>query len=141
MSTTPSATRTVVWPSLRYRDANGAIRFLIEAFGFEEAVVYRSQDGARVDHAELRWPGGGGVMLGSLGGGAGGADLPMACGSVYIVVEDPDALYSRARAAGATVLREIRDEDYGSREFSVRDPEGVLWSFGTWAGADAAEQG
>ena len=139
MSTTPSATRTVVWPTLRYRDADRAIRFLIEAFGFEEAAVYRSQDGSRVDHAELRWPGGGGIMLGSLREGGGGIDLPVASGSVYIVVEDPDALYARARAAGATVVREIRDQDYGSREFSVRDPEGVFWSFGTWAGADAAE--
>lgn len=133
MSTAPPAHRTVVWPTLRYRDADRAIHFLVDAFGFEEAAVYRSQDGARVDHAELRWPGGGGVMLGGAG-----LDLPVAAGSVYVVVDDPDSLYARARNAGATVVREIRDEEYGSREFSVRDPEGVFWSFGTWPGADFA---
>jgi hypothetical protein len=79
-------------------------------------------------------------MLGGLREPAGGLDLPAAAGSVYIVVDDPDALYQRAREAGATVVREIRDEDYGSREFSVRDPEGVFWSFGTWPGADHAAQ-
>ena len=52
-----------------------------------------------------------------------------------VVTENPDALYDRARNAGARVVRELHDEDYGSREFTVRDPEGVYWSFGTYAGA------
>lgn len=127
--------RTVLWPTLRYRDANAAIAFLVAAFGFEEATVYRSDDGADVNHAELRWPGGGGVMLGSARpedeGRAAGA------GSIYIAVDDPDALYERAKRNGATIARELSDQDYGSREFSARDPEGVTWSFGTYAGADA----
>jgi uncharacterized glyoxalase superfamily protein PhnB len=134
-----STPRTVVWPTFRYRDAERAITFLTEAFGFEEAVVYRSADGSRVDHAELRWPSGGGIMLGSLRETTDGINLAVATGSVYIVVDDPDAVYDRARAAGATLVREIRNEDHGSREFTVRDPEGVFWSFGTWPGADFAE--
>ncbi len=142
MTAEPIAPRTIVWPTFRYRDCDRAIRFLVDAFGFEESAVYRSDDGSHVDHAELRWPGGGGIMLGSVREAAdGGLDLPVAAGSVYIVVDDPDTLYARAQAAGATVVREIRDEDYGSREFSVRDPEGVFWSFGTWPGADAAGRG
>jgi len=52
-----------VWPCLRARDARGLIRFLVEAFGFEEVVVYG--EGDRVDHAQLSWPFGGGVMMGS----------------------------------------------------------------------------
>src|SRR5215510_6727198 len=52
-----------VWPTLRARDARALIKFLVDAFGFEETVVYG--EGNRVDHAELSWPPGGGVMLGS----------------------------------------------------------------------------
>jgi uncharacterized glyoxalase superfamily protein PhnB len=55
--------------------------------------------------------------------------------SVYLVTDDPDGLYARAAAAGAEVIRELNDTDYGSRDFSVRDPEGNIWSFGTYAGA------
>lgn len=125
---------TVIWPALRYDDAHAAIRFLIDAFGFEQVAVY--ENGDLVDHAELRRPGGGGVMLGSAGRSDSAiAELPAGTGSVYIVTDEPDALFKRATAAGATVVQGLRDEDYGSRGFTVRDPEGVLWSFGTYAGA------
>jgi uncharacterized glyoxalase superfamily protein PhnB len=135
MSTTESRTATIVWPALRYRDAPAAIRFLVEAFGFEEAVVHRGADGRVVEHAELRWPGGGGIMLGSAREDSVIADLPPGTGSIYVVCQNPDELYRRARAAGATIVQELRDEDYGSRGFTARDPEGVLWSFGTYGGA------
>lgn len=52
-----------VWPTLRAHDARALIRFLIDAFGFEETVVHG--EGDRVDHAQLSWPEGGGIMLGS----------------------------------------------------------------------------
>lgn len=55
-----------VWPTLRARDARGLIRFLVEAFGFEETVVFG--EGERVEHAQLSWPEGGGIMLGSVRG-------------------------------------------------------------------------
>jgi uncharacterized glyoxalase superfamily protein PhnB len=132
MSTTQS-TRTAVWPALRYRDARAAIRFLIDAFGFEELVVYG--EGDRVDHAELRWPQGGGIMLGSDREDSSISSLPTGTGAVYLVTDDPDGLYERAKAAGAEITRELTDTDYGSRDFGARDPEGVLWSFGTYAGA------
>jgi uncharacterized glyoxalase superfamily protein PhnB len=135
MNTQSTATRTAVWPTLRYHDANGAITFLVEAFGFEEVAVYRSHEGALVEHAELRWPGGGGVMLGGVRPDSSISDLPAGVGAVYIVVDNPDELYQRATARGADIIREIRDEDYGSRGFTARDPEGVHWSFGTYAGA------
>ncbi|MBO0687714.1 MAG: glyoxalase, partial [Candidatus Dormibacteraeota bacterium] len=64
MSKTTERTATV-WPSLRYRDARAAIRFLVDAFGFEEVASYAGSDESVVVHAELRWPEGGGVMLGS----------------------------------------------------------------------------
>lgn len=131
-----SEPQPTVWPVLSYRDAHAAIAFLRDAFGFEPAAVYTHDDPSRVDHAELRWPLGGGVMLGS----AGKDDGPFgrrAVGNdaVYVVCDDPDALFARATAAGAEVVRGLVDEDYGSRGFTVRDPEGNLWSFGTYRGA------
>ncbi len=137
MTATNPPIRTVVWPTLRYSDANAAITWLVETFGFEEVAVYRSEDGRVVDHAELRWPRGGGVMLGSDRPDSSISTLAPGTGSIYIVVDNPDELYARAKTAGAAITREITDEDYGSRGFSARDPEGVHWSFGTYAGADS----
>jgi uncharacterized glyoxalase superfamily protein PhnB len=134
MSKTTERTATV-WPTLRYRDARAAIRFLVDAFGFEEVVSYPGSDESTISHAELRWPGGGGVMLGSAREDSVIAELPPGTGSVYVVTDDPDALYERARGAGARIVQELHDEDYGSRGFAARDPEGVFWNFGTYAGA------
>lgn len=122
-----------VWLTLRAVDARALIAFLVEAFGFEELVVYG--DGPRVDHAELAWPGGGGVMLGSARDDPDDpwALVPGSAGA-YVVTDEPDALFARANAAGAEVLQPLHDTDYGSREFSVRDPEGNRWSFGTYRG-------
>jgi uncharacterized glyoxalase superfamily protein PhnB len=133
MDTTRTAT---VWPVLIYDDARAAIRFLVDAFGFEETAVYAADDDeSRVVHAELRWPSGGGVMLGSSGAGQEPfSSLPRGTANIYVVADEPDALFKQATAAGAEVVRELRDEDYGSRGFTVRDPEGNLWSFGTYAG-------
>lgn len=122
-----------VWPTLQARDARGLIRFLVAAFGFEETVVYG--EGDRVDHAELSWPEGGGIMLGSAR--ETGNALPMRPGTfgAYVVTDRPDELFGRATAAGATVLLDLHDTNYGSRDFSVSDPEGNQWSFGTYRGA------
>ncbi len=126
----------MVWPVLSYTDARAAIAFLVEAFGFEERAVYPAEDDpAIIEHAELRWPLGGGVMLGTAGKdqSAFGRRQP-GNDSVYVVCEDPDGLFERSLAAGAEVVQELKDEAYGSRGFTVRDPGGVLWSFGTYRG-------
>ena len=128
MSTTPEPQ---VWPTLRARDARALIRFLVEAFGFEETVVYA--DGDVVHHAQLSWPEGGGIMLGSVRPGQASATDPGAFGA-YVVTGQPDALHARAKAAGAEITAEPHDTDYGSRDFSARDPEGNRWSFGTYRG-------
>jgi uncharacterized glyoxalase superfamily protein PhnB len=132
---TQTAPPPQVWPALRARDAHGLIRFLVDAFGFEETVVYG--DAERVHHAELAWPLGGGIMLGSAPTDAAGDNWPVQPGTAgcYVVCDDPDALHARAVAAGATVTMELHDTDYGSREFIVSDPEGNRWSFGTYRGA------
>jgi uncharacterized glyoxalase superfamily protein PhnB len=122
-----------VWPAFRANDARGLIKFLVEALGFEEVVVYGEAD--RVDHAELAWPPGGGVMLGSARDEAeqSGVTGPGHF-SAYVVTSDPDGLYARAVAHGAKVASELHDTDYGSRDFAIEDPEGNHWSFGTYPG-------
>src|SRR5436190_19679923 len=126
-----------VWPTLRARDARALIRFLVEAFGFEETVTYGSGD--RVDHAQLSWPPGGGIMLGSVRDDPDDS-WPLRPGTfgAYVVTDEPDKLYERAVAAGATVVRDLSNTEYGSRDFTVRDPEGNRWSFGTYRGEPRA---
>lgn len=122
----------MVWPTIRARDAPALIAFLTGALGFEEVVVYA--EGDVVDHAELAWPLGGGVMLGSeRPGDASGTGAPGTL-SAYVACDDPDALCARAVAAGAVLESDLHDTDYRSRDFSIRDPEGNHWSFGTYRG-------
>lgn len=123
-----------VWPAFRARDAHGLIRFLVDALGFEEVLVVPDGDG--VAHAELAWPPGGGVMLGSVRDDPDDA-WPAGPGTaaVYLVTDDVDAVHARAVAAGAVSVREPNDPPHGGRESSLRDPEGNLWSLGTYRGA------
>ena len=116
-----------------------AIDWLCSAFGFEKQAVYPNPDGT-IAHAQLTF-GNGMIMLGSAAkpgsewaqhmkqpdeiGGAGTQ-------SVCVIVADADAIYAQAKAAGAEILIDIKDEDYGGRGFSCRDLEGHLWSFGTY---------
>ncbi len=119
-----------VIPTLSYRDADAALAFLKDAFGFAEHAVYR--DGDLVVHAELTF-GDGMIMLGSQQTGS-GADVNAIPGgsSVYCILDDVDGHYERAVAAGAHIARELRDEDYGGRGYSAHDPEGNRWSFGSY---------
>jgi uncharacterized glyoxalase superfamily protein PhnB len=128
-----------VWPTLRARDARALIRFLVDAFGFEETVTYGDQpdgSGDTVVHAELAWPLGGGIMLGSAREG-GDDPWPVQPGTAgcYVVTDDADALHDRAVAAGARITTPLHDTDYGSRDFAAVDPEGNRWSFGTYRGS------
>jgi uncharacterized glyoxalase superfamily protein PhnB len=128
-----------VIPCLRYRDAPAAIEWLCSTFGFNKQAVYPNSDGT-IAHAQLTF-GNGMIMLGSAVEKAtewgklikqpdqiGGAETQ----SAYLIVADADVLYARAKAAGAEIVIEIKDEDYGGRGFSCRDIEGHLWSFGTY---------
>ena len=128
-------TETHIWPCFRYDDARAAIRFLVDVLGFTEAAVYG--EGDRVEHAELRWPEGGGIMLGSARPDSAIAGLPAGVGSAYVVTDSPDAIHDRVLAAGGNIVHPLQEEDYGSRGFTCRDPEGVHWSFGTYAGTQA----
>lgn len=133
-----AANPPTIWPSLRYQDAQAAVRLLVDVFGFTEALVVAAEADGVIAHAELRWPEGGGVMLGSAAYTESvHKDLPVGSGSVYVVTDDPDGILARATAAGVEVARGMREEDYGSRGFTLRDFEGNLWSFGTYRGHGA----
>jgi len=119
-----------IYPVLQYRDAHAAIDWLERAFGFERNAVHDGPDGS-VAHAELRH-GDGMVMLGSTPSEGGRFGDHSGQEWTYVVVEDADAHFERAGRAGAEIVRELTDQDYGSRDYSARDPEGNLWSFGTY---------
>jgi uncharacterized glyoxalase superfamily protein PhnB len=117
----------------RRRPSTGCAR----SFGFARHAVYPGPDNT-IGHARLTL-GGGMIMLGSYKDDAYGRRFksPEDVGgfetrSSYIIVSDADAVYARAKAAGGTIIREIQNTDYGSREFGVKDPEGHSWSVGTY---------
>jgi uncharacterized glyoxalase superfamily protein PhnB len=125
-------------PSLRYRDAHAAIAFLERAFGLVRHAVYAGAENT-VAHAELRH-GSGMIMLGSAtnpgpnarwyttpAGADGRVTSPL-----YLVVPDCTPVWESAQAAGAEVIMELQTMSYGGRSFTVRDPEGYLWSVGEY---------
>jgi uncharacterized glyoxalase superfamily protein PhnB len=145
MSANAHTTRATIVPCLVYRDAPAAIEWLRQAFGFQQHLVVPGENGV-IHHAELTL-GTAMVMMGSANDGPYGRLIkqPEEIGgcetqSPYVIVEDADAIYARAKAAGAQIILDIKDEDYGGRGFSCRDLEGHIWNFGTydpWAGHPA----
>ena len=124
-------TNATIYPGLQYDDPDAAMKWLEETFGCTPREDHRDDDG-NVVHAEMEFQGAI-LMLSSAGVGrepfrslAAGGRL------VYIATDDVDGLYERVREAGADIALEITDTDYGSRDFTARDPEGNLWAFGTY---------
>jgi uncharacterized glyoxalase superfamily protein PhnB len=137
MTTLAKKTRATVIPCLRYRNAPAAIDWLCQTFGFEKQLVVPGENGT-IAHAQLSF-GNGMIMLGSVVDSPfgrlmkqpdeiGGAETQ----SAYVIVDDADVIHARAKAAGAQIVLDIVDEDYGGRGFSCRDLEGHLWNFGTY---------
>jgi uncharacterized glyoxalase superfamily protein PhnB len=125
-----------VWPSVGFTDVDAGVRFLTEGLGFVVTALHRDDAGV-VQHAEARWPDGGGVMFGTRGKpGAWGALGPQ---GVYVVAAEAgtvDAAWKRlSEQDDVEVVQELHDTDYGSHEFGVRDRDGNLWSVGTYRGA------
>jgi uncharacterized glyoxalase superfamily protein PhnB len=124
-------------PTMRYRDAPAAIEWLCRAFGFERQMVVTDPTGI-VAHAQLVF-GNGMIMLGTAQGGEFGRHIKQPqdidrceTQSAYIIVPDADAHYARAKAAGAEILIDIKDESYGGRGYTCRDLEDHIWNFGTY---------
>ena len=123
-----------IWTSVSYRDVDAGIRFVTEVLGFEEQVMVRQDDGA-IAHSEFRWPEGGIVQVAGVVEWNPFLPAPGTAG-FYVVTADPHAVWARCQAAGVEVLREPEEPHYdpGGMGFSVRDPEGNTWSFGSYAG-------
>ena len=122
-----------IFPILRYTDARKAIQWLCEAFGFVELFSV-PESGPLVRHAQLKL-GTNIIMLGSVradDGMTSPAVLGIATQALCVYVEDLDAHFERARAAGAEILSAIEDTDFGTRGYHVSDLEGHLWVFGTY---------
>ena len=137
MADTAKNTRVTVIPTMRYRDAAAAIEWLCKAFGFEKHLVVAGEQGT-IAHAQLTF-GNGMIMLGSARDDEYGRHVrpPRDVGGVgtqgsYVVVADADKHHARAVAAGAKIVHDLQDEDYGGRGYSCIDPEGHIWSFGSY---------
>ena len=119
------------WQTLTLRDPDTMMTWLT-AIGFTEHATFRDQaEPTVVVHAEWVWPGGAGLMFGSVRDGSVGSSGP-GTAACYLVTDAPDALFDAAVAAGGGVVRAMEDEDYGGRVGTVRDPEGNHWSFGSY---------
>ena len=128
---------STIIPAMRYRNATAAIEWLCKVFGFRVHLMVPGE--GNVIHVGQLSLGAGMLMLGSVADNEFGRFIkqPDEIGGVetqssYIVVDDADLVYARAKLAGAEIVRVIQDEDYGGRGFTCRDPEGHLWSVGSY---------
>lgn len=122
-----------IWAGVFYEDALAGIRFLTDTFGFEEQIVVTADDGTTVVHSQLRWPEGGIVQAGTYDPDNVFTQAPGEQ-SLYVVTADPRSVWDRCVAAGLEVIREPESPDYDPEGmgFAVRDPEGNVWSFGSY---------
>ena len=119
------AVPTVI-PTMRYDDAPAALEWLTGVFGFEENLVVPGDEG-RIEHAQLLWEGGI-VMIGS----SSEDDPERGPSWTYLITDDVDGHHDRVVAAGAELVQALVDQDYGGRGYTARDPEGNLWSVGSY---------
>lgn len=127
-----------LWPILHYDDPEAARRFLVDVLGFTEAVVVRDDDG-EVVHGELRWPGGGALLIGGTKH-TDGVHGGLKAGALYVSTGDVDGVHARVRGASTgEVVVGPHATQFASGgptyAFSLRDTEGNLWTFGTYRGA------
>ncbi len=120
-----------ITPYFAYRDGAAALDWLAAAFGFEIAQRVDGPDGTLV-HAELRVPPDGVVMVGTATVEHPPVDRPAAYG-VYVLVDDVDAHHDRAKAAGAEIVLDPEDTEWGSRRYRALDLDGYEWSFGSYS--------
>ncbi|MCB0993698.1 MAG: VOC family protein [Acidimicrobiales bacterium] len=128
-----------IWAAVLSDDAPSVIRFAVDVLGFEERLVVPGARPGQIDHSELVWPEGGVVQIASTGRGNPYSERPPGAASLYVVTADPIAVHGRCLAAGAEIIAEPSSPHYDpdGMVFGVRDVDGNLWSFGTYAGATA----
>jgi uncharacterized glyoxalase superfamily protein PhnB len=125
--------QVTMYPILGYHDLGAAIDWLVRVFSFEPLEIMKNDDGTYV-HVELRL--GDGVIMPTTVDKSGDPqnpwNQPLATQGLYVALDGLDAHYERAVAEGAEILRPLANTDWGSREYTARDPEGNLWAFGTY---------
>ena len=126
-----------MFPGLRYSDAASAIEWLCNVLGFEKLLVVPGENGA-INHAQLKL-GSGIIMIGSENNNEFGIHIRpphkmenINTQSPYIYIENIDEHYNHAKSTGADIVMDLREEEYGGKFYLVRDPEGHLWSFGSY---------
>jgi uncharacterized glyoxalase superfamily protein PhnB len=125
-----------LYPVFRYEDADAALSWLVAAFGARVAEAHRDDDGVVV-HAEVEVEGNL-IMVGTRRDDPYGRRVGDTRAHVYVAIADADAHHARAVAGGAEIIRELTDQDYGSRDYTALDLEGNVWSFGTYRPAAAS---
>jgi PhnB protein len=117
-----------VTPYLLYKDVDTALEFLSKAFGFEEVLRYTGE-GGYVNHAEMRFADSK-IYLGDPGDRyRNPKDFDQETVGIYVLVDDVDGHFERAKAAGAEIREKPTDQEYGERRYTARDPEGHCWYF------------
>ncbi|MEP7345925.1 MAG: VOC family protein [Gemmatimonadaceae bacterium] len=128
-----SEPRSPVYPVLFYKDAPAMMEWLTRAFGIEKRMAMANPDGT-ILHSEMSF--GAAVIMVSSSRADRSWRSPIELGgasaSLCFYVADPDAHHARAVAAGAEIVYPLKDTDYGSRDYTARDPEGTSWTFGTY---------
>jgi PhnB protein len=127
-----------ITPYLLYEDCNAMLDWLSKAFGFKEVLRFENDNGD-VTHAEMAFEGAS-IYMGDPGddfenprnGGYIGAQIA-------VEVDDVEAHFEQAKAAGAEIVREPTDQPYGDRRYDAKDPEGHLWSIAQHVRDVAAE--
>jgi PhnB protein len=119
---------TSIVPYVLYKDCDAALDWLANAFGFEEVLRYTGAEGY-VTHAEMRL-GDARIFMGDPGEHyRNPKELGQDTVGLYVYVDDVDAHFEHAEAAGAEILRSPEDQDYGERRYDAVDPEGHRWYF------------
>jgi len=129
--------RACIIPTMRYKNARKAIDWLCNAFGFEKHLIVEGENNT-ISHAQLTY-GNSMIMLGSENENEYGKMVKTPenlqgnnTQASYIVVENIDEHYEKAVTAGAKILIGIKDEEYGGRGYTCKDPEGYIWNFGSY---------
>jgi uncharacterized glyoxalase superfamily protein PhnB len=132
-------TMTSIMPTIKYKNASAAIDWLCHAFGFEKHIVHEDSNGG-IAHAQLTFNGGM-IMVSSQSDTPYGKliSIPRDLDKIntqspYIVLDDDKMKehYDTAVKAGAEVALAFKAEEYGGHSYSVYDPEGHLWNFGSY---------
>lgn len=126
-----------IWPAVAARDANALITLAVDVFGFQRQLVVPGEQPDEVVHSQLVWPEGGVVQISSAGReGSEFSRRDPGTANIYVVTDDPTTVHQRCTAANLELVIDLSEPEYdpGGLVFGVRDPEGNLWSFGTYPG-------